>query len=134
MLTHVKVLAVLHVALGVLGLVAALFLLLILGGVAGIVGAAAGQEPDAWVAIPILGFIGTVLFFFLVALSVPGLVAGMGLLSLRPWARILTLILSALNLLNVPLGTALGIYGLWVLLHKDTEALFNASPPPTAAT
>lgn len=135
MLTHVKVLAVVHVVLGVLGLAGALFLLLVLGGVAGIVGVAAGQYPDAWIAIPILGLIATMLFFFLVVLSVPGLIAGIGLLSLRPWARMLTLVLSALNLLNVPLGTALGIYGLWVLLHKDTGALFNApfnAPAPSA--
>ena len=133
MLTHVKVLAVVHVALAVLGLAGALFLLLVLGGVAGIVGVAAGQDPDAWIAVPVLGLIATMLFFFLVVLSVPGLIAGIGLLSLRPWARMLTLVLSALNLLNVPLGTALGIYGLWVLLHKDTGPLFNAPAPSAPA-
>ena len=91
MLTHVKVLAVVHVALAVLGLAGALFLLLVLGGVAGIVGVAAGQDPDALIAVPVLGLIATMLFFFLVVLSVPGLIAGIGLLSLRPWARMLTL-------------------------------------------
>jgi hypothetical protein len=36
-------------------------------------------------------------------------------------------VLSALNLISIPFGTLLGIYGLWVLLNKETEALF-ASP------
>jgi hypothetical protein len=33
--------------------------------------------------------------------------------------------------MHVPFGTALGIYGLWVLFNRDTERLFaaNASPP-----
>jgi len=66
-------------------------------------------------------------------LSLPGIVTGIGLLRLRPWARILGIVLSALSLLMVPFGSLLGIYGLWVLLSKDTERLFNAqSAPPTA--
>jgi hypothetical protein len=36
----------------------------------------------------------------------------------------LTIILSALDLPGVPIGTALGVYGLWVLLKPETERLF----------
>ena len=61
-------------------------------------------------------------------LSLPGLIAGIGLLKFRPWARILGIVISALDLMSVPIGTAIGIYGLWVLLSNETEALFrNAS-------
>jgi hypothetical protein len=49
-----------------------------------------------------------------------------GLLKFQPWARVLTIVLCAINLLNVPFGTALGIYGLWVLLNSETEQLFAA--------
>ena len=59
-----------------------------------------------------------------VVLSLPGIIAGIGLLKLQPWARILAIVISALNLLNVPIGTALGVYGLWVLLQAETERLF----------
>ena len=34
--------------------------------------------------------------------------------------------LCALNLINFPAGTMLGIYGLWVLLSKETERLFDS--------
>ena len=54
----------------------------------------------------------------------PGFVAGVGLLGFKPWARVLTIILSAIELLNVPFGTALGVYGLWILLSRETEPLF----------
>ena len=40
--------------------------------------------------------------------------------------------MSALNLINIPLGTIVGAYGLWVLLNKDTERLFSGAPPPAA--
>ena len=50
-----------------------------------------------------------------------GFVAGWGLLRHEPWARMLTIVLSFLALLNIPFGTALGIYSLWVLLPSQSE-------------
>jgi hypothetical protein len=126
--THVKVLAVLYIVLSALGLLGALFLMVGVGTAAGLVGAAA-ESGDAAVAIPIIGIAGTALVGFLLLLSLPGLITGFGLLKYRPWARILGLVLSALNLINIPFGTALGIYGLWVLLNKDTERLFSGPSP-----
>lgn len=128
--THVKVLAILYIALSAIGLIAALFTLLALGGAATIAGVTADPE-DAALAVPILGAVGTGLAVFLLALSLPGLITGWGLLKYRPWARILGLVLSALNLINIPFGTILGAYGLWVLLNKDTERLFSATPAST---
>jgi hypothetical protein len=58
-------------------------------------------------------------------LSVPEIVAGVGLLQGSNWARFLALFLSVLNLFAVPLGTAVGVYSLWVLLQNETEALFE---------
>lgn len=127
--THVKVLGVLYIALSALGLLGALFLIVGMGTAAGIVGAAA-ESGDAAVAIPIIGIAGTALVAFLLLLSLPGLITGFGLLKYQPWARILGLVLSALNLINIPFGTVLGVYGLWVLLNKDTERLFSV---PTTA-
>jgi hypothetical protein len=130
--THVKVLAVLYIVLGALGVVAALGLMVLLGGAAGLIGATA-EDPEALIALPIIGIAGSALVLFLLALSLPGVVAGVGLLNFRPWARILTIVLSVLNLLNIPFGTVLGAYGLWVLLSSDTERIFKGvpvTPPP----
>jgi hypothetical protein len=121
--THVKVLGVLHIALGALGLVGALVLMLIFGGAAGIVGASG--DPDAAIAIPIIGITGTALVVFVVALSLPGIVIGIGLMKFQPWARIGGLVLSIFDLFWVPFGTLVGVYGLWVLLSKDVERLFG---------
>jgi hypothetical protein len=57
--------------------------------------------------------------------SLPGLIAGVGLLSFRPWARILTIVISVLELPAFPFHTALGVYGLWVLLSVEGTALFR---------
>lgn len=127
--THVKVLGVLYLALSALGVLFAMFLVLTLGSAAGIVGAAADAE-DAAIALPIIGIGGMAIVVMLLALSLPGIFAGWGLLAFKSWARILALVLSILNLINIPVGTILGIYGLWVLLNKDTERLFSPSARP----
>lgn len=126
MQTHVKVLAVLFIVLSALGVLAALGLGAMFG-IAGVAGSVADAE-DAAIALPIIGITGTVLVVFLLALSLPGLVTGFGLLKFRPWARILGIVLCALQLINIPFGTILGAYGLWVLLNKDTERLFSGPP------
>jgi len=126
MATHIKVLGWLHIILGALGLCAGLFVFLLMGGLATVIGLAQ-QSQDALVAVPILGGIGVFVFLILLVLSVPGIIAGIGLLNLKPWARILTIVLSAFELFHVPFGTALGIYGFWVLLQTGSERLFSTT-------
>jgi len=128
---HVRILGILHIVFGSMGIVGALVVLLIFGGLAGIVGSSSIDtgDVDRTTGMAVLGGIGLIVFIVIVLLSVPSLIAGIGLLKYKPWARILTIVLSALDLVHVPLGTALGVYGLWVLLNQQTEALFRAVPP-----
>ncbi len=127
MQTHVKVLGVVYLAFGACMLLGALFLALTMGGVASIVGATA-EPHDAAIAIPILGIAGTALVIFLSVFSLPSLITGYGLLYFKPWARIVGIVLSALCLIHIPIGTIIGAYGLWVLLNKETERLFSNLP------
>ena len=122
---HIKIMAILHVVMGGLGVLAGLGILAVFGGVAGIVGAS-DRSGDGLAAIPILGSIGAILFVVMLALSLPSLIVGVGLLQLAPWSRIGGIVLSAMHLFNVPIGTALGIYGLWALLSPEGEALFRS--------
>jgi hypothetical protein len=62
---------------------------------------------------------------FVILLSGPGVVGGIWLLRHKPWARYLVLVVSVLDLLNVPLGLGIGIYSIWVLLQPETEKLFG---------
>jgi len=124
MAEHVKILGVLHVVYGMLGILAGIIVMVVFGGLAGLV-SVADHSGDAKVAIPILGGIGAFIFVLLLVLSLPGVIAGFGLIELQPWARMLTIVLSALELMSVPFGTLLGIYGLWVLLSPGGEQLFR---------
>ncbi len=124
MLTHVKVLGILNIVLSALGILVGVVFLLIFGGIAGLVGLTDHSEGKL-IAVPILGGIGALIFIFLMVVSIPGIVTGVGLLKMRPWARMLGIVISALNILNFPFGTAVGVYGLWVLLSTETLALFE---------
>jgi hypothetical protein len=55
----------------------------------------------------------------LVILAAGGICVGLGLMQRRLWARTAAIILAALALFHPPLGTALGIYTLWVLLADE---------------
>jgi hypothetical protein len=78
-------------------------------------------------AIIITSAVGSAIACFLIVISLPGMLAGIGLLKLRPWGRIVAIIVGVLHILSFPLGTALGVYTLWVLLNVETEALFVGS-------
>ena len=128
---HVKVVAAFHIVLGILGVMGSLMVALMFGGAAGIIRMAAPDEPEALVAVPIVGLVGGMLVLVIFTLAVPSIIAGIGLLKRRPWARILTIVLSVLDLILIPVGTLLGIYGLWVLLAEDTARLFGTMPIDT---
>ncbi len=76
-------------------------------------------------AIAITSTVAAVIGGFFILLALPGLIAGIGLLYGKKWARILGLLVCILSLLNIPLGTALGIYGIYVLTRDETAALLT---------
>jgi len=123
---HIRIIGILHIILSSLTILGALAVLAVFGGIATIIGASGGR--DALPAVPIVGGIGAIICFFLILLGVPGLIAGIGLLKFRPWARTLGIVVSALDLIHIPLGTALGVYGLWALLSPEGEMLFRQPP------
>ena len=117
--THVKVLGILHIVFGAMGVLGAVILIIIFGGVAGI--AQASGDPDAALAVPIIGITGTALVIFLLALSLPGVIIGFGVYAFKPWARVAGIVWSIFDLFGIPLGTLIGIYGLFVLFSKESE-------------
>ncbi len=71
---------------------------------------------------PLLSFLAV----FVVVKAFAGFVAGWGLLHREPWARSLTLPLGFISLFfNIPFGTALGIYTLWVLLPAESDVEYE---------
>lgn len=117
--THVRILGWLYIVLGILGVISSVALFLIIAGG----GLISGDRQ----AIYITSIVGLCIGGFLMVVSAPGIVAGIGLINFKPWARILTILLGFLNLPGFPVGTALGLYSLWVLLQAETTPLFEGA-------
>jgi hypothetical protein len=54
-----------------------------------------------------------------------GFLAGWGLFRRESWARPVALVLAFISLFNIPFGTAIGVYTLWVLLPMESEREYN---------
>lgn len=124
---HVRALAVLQIVYASMGLLLGVAVFLLFGGIATIVGFNASLD-ESFVAVPVLTLIGGIASSVLILLSLPRLLAGIGLIKLQNWGRILTFVVSILGLVDFPIGTGLGIYALWVLTHRDTLPLFDSRP------
>lgn len=118
---HLKVLGWLYAATGALVLLMAV----LFGTLFGVVGIAAGGAEGG----ALIGGLGFAFALFIAVLGLPSLVCGWALLNYKPWARTLGIILSALQLANFPFGTALGGYGLWVLLNDESRRMLEAGDP-----
>jgi hypothetical protein len=80
----------------------------------------APEAPTAFLR-PLLSVLG----IFVLAKAACGFLAGWGLMQREPWARVLALVLGFISLFNIPLGTVVGIYTLWVLLPAQSQGEYE---------
>jgi Na+-driven multidrug efflux pump len=118
---HVTIVAAIHIGFGILGLIGALAAFF---GLSVAKGFLQNEEVPDMVSkiITVLSVSLPLLITFMATL---GLVGGIGLLSLQSWARYLIIVVAALGLLNIPIGTLKGVYTLWVLMQDETIKLFE---------
>lgn len=126
---HVRTLAHLYIFVGVFGGLAALILLISFGGFNGIMLATDRADFASGPLVQVMRFFGSGLTLMMLVLAVPTVAVGMGLLRLRTWARSLGMVISTLQLANFPVGTAVAVYGFWVLMSQETDPLFDQPPP-----
>lgn len=118
---HINVVAALQIGLSIFNLLIAFLIFTVLKLVGGFV-----DEPEGGV---VLSIIADVLAIVFIVISVPGILAGIGLYKRKEWARILTLILSVIEIFSFPFGTAIGIYSIWALIQPETVSAFGSSSP-----
>jgi hypothetical protein len=117
---HIQILGWLHIVGSAIFLAIAAFVFVLLTGI----GVASGDAE----AVTVLTIVATAVGLFLSLLSLPGIVAGIGLLRHQSWGRILALVVGILNLINFPIGTVIGLYTLWVLLQESAINYFASEP------
>ncbi|MHB8216242.1 MAG: hypothetical protein ACYDDS_09200 [Candidatus Sulfotelmatobacter sp.] len=75
----------------------------------------------------------SVVAIFILAKAAVGFMAGWGLLHREPWARIIALVLGFISLFNIPFGTAVGVYTLWILLPVQSQEEYDSMVAARAA-
>jgi hypothetical protein len=118
---NLRLLAIFWFILSALRLIPGVMLFFLFGAVQGLL------PPD----VP--GFVHGILQFIsivLIAAGAFGVLVGWGLLQRQPWARMLALVLGLLSLIDIPFGTAVGIYTLWALGPAESEAEYRQISQP----
>ena len=125
---HVGLLGTLFILWGALALLVSLALVTLGLGVAALAVGSQADQPGVRITA---GFALSV-FGALAALGIVGgavhLWVAVGLSRAREWARIIGIIVSIVDVFVPPIGTALGVYAIWVLANRETRALFEVPP------
>lgn len=134
---HIKIVGILNIVMGSITALVGVVILLMMGTIAGFVAASISSldgtnYQNGAIAAPIVATIGVALAIFFLALGLPSILGGWGLMHYRPWSRILMIVVSVFHLFHIPLGTALGVYGLWVLLSDESRRLLESGGAFTA--
>lgn len=125
MTAHLRLLSILQLVWGAMGLLLGVSMLLLALGAVAIGVSASGDRFAAAVTA-------TAFAVFAAVLVVGGVVnawAGAALRRRDPNGRTVVLVVSVINLFVLPFGTALAIYAYWVLLHNDTRMMFETRGP-----
>jgi hypothetical protein len=126
---HVQLLGILWFAISALNAVGGVVLYIVANTIfANVRNFGMPEGPTAFLR-PLL----SVVAILILAKATFGFIAGWGLLRREPWARLMTLVLAFLALFNIPFGTAIGVYTLWVLLPTSSEREYEALAAEQAA-
>jgi hypothetical protein len=123
--SHLNTLAVLHYVWGGLILLFSPLGLLYVGiGIALLF----SKNEAAFVGI-LMSLLGLVMTAMIVAMGVLNILSGRGMRQRR--RQVLSIVMAALNCMSFPLGTALGVFTLIVVLRPSVKAMYDANKPTT---
>ena len=128
---HVHLLGILWLAVSALSAVGGLVLLILGGTFFPHLHEMTQVPPD--VPVGFLSSLLSTLGILVLAKAACGFIAGWGLLRSESWARVVALVLAFIALFNIPFGTAIGVYTMWVLLPSQSQKEYDAMVTAKAA-
>jgi hypothetical protein len=110
---HKRILAFIYIISGSLQILGMILLATLIESILPFISEQAAPEAQ-WVFEWLIPFIRTIAVGVVLILAIPAIIAGAGLLNQKKWALTLALVLGCLKLFSFPIGTAIGIYTIWV--------------------
>jgi hypothetical protein len=123
---HKKILGVLYIVTGLFSIL----IMLILNAVLTMVYAMVFEEvnnDDQVIFQFVMSIVRYVQVLVILIYGAPSILAGVGLVMKQSWAMILALIVAALKLFSFPVGTAIGIYAIWI--YAEDQRAPRATQP-----
>lgn len=122
---HNKTLGILFLVWGGLQALGLLISLFMFGGMGAALVATGKNDEQIGGAV----FLGLALFIGVISIAilVPTLMAGFKLLKAQRSARTWAIAAAIIALINIPLGTALGVYALWFLFGEEGKRFYGGS-------
>ncbi len=115
--SHKKVLGIIYVITASLTLIVALSIRALVAIVFDFAFADADPEEQR-VAEFVTNIVSIIPAIIILFSSVPTAIAGIGLLTKQSWASTFALVMGILKLISFPIGTAIGIYAIWLYAEE----------------
>lgn len=122
---HLKLSGIFTIAVGIIGIIACIVMIIICGGPSGVllINAREGGSVSTTEGVAAACYMA-----YLLLMAGPLILVGRGILRFQAWARDAGVILSIVSLLHFPFGTLVATYNLWVLTSFEIEPLFKSPP------
>ena len=122
--THKRVLGILYIVSGAMHILIMLFLSALLSLLLPFI----FENPkldEQWILLYVVPFIRIIGVITVLLFALPSIIGGMALLNKKKWGLTLGLILGCFKLFSFPIGTALGVYTIWVYSEDHKQNLAN---------
>lgn len=114
---HINVVAILQIGLSIFNLILVILFYTIMSLIGGFI-----NDPEGSVIIELIA---KVISIFLILISIPGILASIGIYKRKEWGRVLAILIGAVQLFCFPIGTAIGIYTIWALIQPESIKEFE---------
>lgn len=134
-MSHLNAIKIIDYISGILQLMTGFVMITLFFLGAGIFGAVGDMDPRARAILAIIfGTLGLFIGGLAVIFGILSIIAGNAIVNRQVWSQVYHIVVGILNILNFPIGTAIGIYFLWVLLlNPETKDLFSGGSAAAAA-
>ena len=119
---HNKTLGIMHLIWGGFNALVIIVIALFIFAAGGFAAAAPDAPPEV---AAIFGVVGVLLLVFGLLFALPSLLAGYAMLKRKSWARVAGIVAAVFAVLNLPFGTALGVYTFWFLFGQQGQDFYQ---------
>jgi hypothetical protein len=123
---HKKVLGILYIISSAFTVLGMLLLNVFLSLIFSFIFEEVNQEEQAIIEF-VMAIVAYLPWAIILFIALPTFIAGIGLLTRQGWSVILSVIVGCIKLFSFPIGTAMGVYAIWIFSEDQKLSRASAS-------